>query len=238
MTTRNEQEAKVQGLELGADDYLIKPLNLLELSARIKSMLRLKALHDELQEANRTLAMQNDVLQTLSTTDPLMKIYNRLFFEKRFKYEFQRAQRYSKSLALMELDLDYFKRINDTYGHPFGDLVLQRVAELLITSVRASDIVARWGGEEIVILLPELNLDQAKQAAERIRSIIESTEFCDSDITMRETVSIGVIVYPDSRVYRYQDMFKFVDEALYFAKEAGRNCVRVSLDSKGGDKNP
>ena len=133
MTAR--RTGKVEGLELGADDYLIKPFDMLELSARVKSMLRLKALQDALMEKNRELdrankeleEKRNELLQ-LSRTDGLTGLINRRHFEERLAQEFARSERYRTPLSCFLLDIDHFKKVNDTWGHPFGDVVLREVA--------------------------------------------------------------------------------------------------------------
>jgi len=228
MTARDDVQTKVEGLELGADDYLIKPLNPLELLARVKSMLRLKRLQDEVIRTNERLTAINERLQALSTTDGLLGISNRMSFDKRIAYEFQRSDRYGKPLALLILDLDHFKRVNDTHGHPFGDKVLKAIADLLVDSVRQVDFVARYGGEEMVVALPETNRDQALIVAERIRSRVEALEVVDGDIRSGVTVSIGLSVCPHEIVGNVKALLKEADDALYRAKQDGRNCIRVA----------
>ena len=227
MTAREDLQNQLEAVEMGADDYLIKPLNPLELQARVMSMLRLKTLQDELMRTNQRLKNMNEHLQDLSTTDPLLGIYNRLFFNKRIDYEFQRANRYQKSLTLLMLDLDHFKNVNDTYGHPFGDMVLQKVSGLLLTSVRQVDIVARYGGEEFVVALPETNIEQAMIVAERIRTAVESAVTKDGDTSVKVTISTGMAVCPDESIDSVDGLLKLADDALYEAKKAGRNCIRV-----------
>jgi two-component system cell cycle response regulator len=226
MTSSDDVQAKVEGLEIGADDFLLKPLNWLELSARVKSMLRLKTLQDELVNANERLRDVNEHLEELSTTDALMGIYNRLFFQKRISYEFQRTQRYSKPLSLLIMDLDHFKQINDQYGHLFGDLVLKQVAEMLRQTVRQVDILARYGGEEIVVICPETDSKGAMILAERIRSSIEAREFGDEQQKTKLTVSLGLVEVPNEKIHDVSEMLRVADEALYRAKSAGRNCFR------------
>ncbi len=232
MTARDDVQTKVEGLEMGADDYLIKPLNPLELEARVKSMLRLKVLQDELVSANEKLRAVNEHLQELSTTDPLMGIFNRMYFNKRIGYEFQRAERYRNPLALLMLDLDHFKRVNDNYGHPIGDQVLKKIADLLMENVRQVDIVARYGGEEIVIALPETDSKQALVVAERIRSEVEKTKVEHDGTSVKVTVSIGLSVVPDDAIETVEDLLKASDDALYDAKKAGRNCIRIAEKAK------
>ncbi len=155
MTAREEPSFKVEGLDLGADDYLIKPLNLFELGARVRSMLRIKSLQDELLSANARLQDINEKLHELSMTDTLTGLYNRLFFTKRFAYEFQRSDRYRSPLTCVMIDIDHFKRVNDTHGHQVGDTVLKGVSKVLNSAIRKVDILARYGGEEIVVVLTE-----------------------------------------------------------------------------------
>jgi diguanylate cyclase (GGDEF)-like protein len=230
MTAGDDVKTRVECLEIGADDYLTKPLNPLELEARVKSMLRLKNLQDEIQHSNDRLKSMNEYLQQLSTTDALMNISNRLFFNKRIQYEFQRAGRYDKPLALLILDIDHFKNINDTFGHPFGDEVLREIAKLLLDSVREVDIVARYGGEEIVVAMPETDQENALVVAERIRSVIESHTISKGQQKASVTVSLGLAVCPADCISSVDDLLKAADDALYLAKKDGRNCIKTSHD--------
>ena len=225
ITARDDMQTKVDALQLGADDYLVKPINQAELLARVKSMLRLKKLQDELLRANEDLKRMNQRLQEISTVDPLMGIYNRLYFEKRFRYEFQRASRYRSKLALLMLDIDHFKRVNDKLGHQFGDYALKECARLLLDSVRQVDIVARYGGEELVVACPETNLEQAMIVAERIRSRIEAHRFEFAGKTTPLTISIGIAVFPGEGIDSLDKLVTKADEALYRAKDKGRNTV-------------
>jgi two-component system, cell cycle response regulator len=232
MTARDDIQLKVEGLEMGADDYLIKPLNALELAARVKSMLRLKALQDELMETNNRLRNVNERLQELSMTDSLTGLYNRLFFQKRITYEYQRAMRYRKPLALLMLDLDHFKKVNDTFGHQFGDYVLHHASSLLAGCVRQVDILARYGGEEIVVACPETDVAKSLIVAERIRTKLESAEFKKDSANTKITASIGISVCPDDRIKDADELLRTADEALYRAKQDGRNCIRIAFNDK------
>lgn len=229
VTARSDLQTKVEGLELGADDYLVKPLNRLELLARVKSMMRLKTLQDDLVATNKKLQAINDRLQELSMTDPLMEICNRLYFERRIVYEFQRADRYRTPLALLMLDLDHFKNVNDNHGHLYGDYVLKHTAEVLASTVRQVDIVARYGGEEIVIACPETDRSQSRIVAERIRSAVDRTVFSHEGVESHITVSIGIAVCPDADIKSAEELLNKADEALYVAKDEGRNCVRSAF---------
>ncbi|ADO74218.1 Response regulator/GGDEF domain protein [Stigmatella aurantiaca DW4/3-1] len=238
LMTARQAAGKVEGLELGADDYLVKPFDMLELSARVKSMLRLKALQDalieknrELDRANKELARKREELLTLSRTDPLTSLSNRRYFEERLAEEFARARRYRSPLSLVMLDIDHFKRINDTYGHPFGDEVLRAVALVSRTRLREVDLLARYGGEELIALLPETSPADALRACERVREAIESLrlDYRASDGTSQKvscTASLGLASLPSVPLQTAEDLLRAADECLYKAKEAGRNRVR------------
>ncbi|HVG60050.1 MAG TPA: diguanylate cyclase [Hyalangium sp.] len=238
LMTARQAAGKVEGLELGADDYLVKPFDMLELGARVKSMLRLKALQDalveknrELDKANKELARKREELLTLSRTDPLTGLYNRRYFEERLTEEFARARRYRAPLSLAMLDVDFFKRINDTYGHPFGDEVLRAVATVTRARLREVDLLARYGGEELIALLPETSPAEALSACERIREAIEALqlEYSGQDgakKVVRCTASMGLASLPSPTLQTPEELLRAADECLYAAKGAGRNRVR------------
>lgn len=163
----------------------------------------------------------------MAITDGLTRIYNHRFFQELFEKEFKRASRYNTVFSLIMLDIDYFKAINDTYGHLFGDEILRDIAALVKGCLRSMDILSRYGGEEFAILLPETDLDSGILTAERIRRTVESHAFSYTDgQEIRVTVSQGVTVYPSPGVESRSDILSKADAALYEAKEAGRNCVR------------
>jgi diguanylate cyclase (GGDEF)-like protein len=238
LMTARQAAGKVEGLELGADDYLVKPFDMLELGARVKSMLRLKALQDalveknrELDKANKELARKREELLALSRTDALTGLSNRRYFEERIQEEFARARRYRAPLSLVMLDIDYFKRINDTYGHPFGDEVLRAVAQVTRARLREVDMLARYGGEELIALLPETSPADALRACERVREAIEGLqlEYQAQDGTKKEvrcTASLGLASIPSPTLQTPEELMRAADECLYAAKGAGRNRVR------------
>src|SRR5688572_18701649 len=168
LTGEDEQEDKVQGLELGADDYITKPFQYPELLARVRAGKRIVDLQKELVETNRRLEL-------LSITDGLTKLHNHRFFQDELARAFEESHRYQRPLSLAMIDIDFFKKVNDTYGHAVGDDVLKRVAEIYRESVRSTDLVARYGGEEFAVMMPETDLEDAMTFAEKIRSIIETT---------------------------------------------------------------
>jgi diguanylate cyclase (GGDEF)-like protein len=164
----------------------------------------------------------------MAITDGLTRIYNHRFFQELLEKEFKRSNRYKSFFSLIMLDIDFFKRINDTYGHLFGDEILKEMAALFKGCLRNIDILARYGGEEFAILLPETELESATQTAERIRQAVEAHDFAaSSGNPVKVTVSQGVTSYPSPGIESRSDILAKADAALYEAKEAGRNCVRV-----------
>nr|WP_233278018.1 diguanylate cyclase [Myxococcus stipitatus] len=238
LMTARQAAGKVEGLELGADDYLVKPFDMLELSARVKSMLRLKVLQDtlveknrELDKANKELARRREELLALSRTDALTGLFNRRCFEERLTEEFARSRRYQSPLSLVMLDIDHFKRINDTFGHPFGDQVLKAVAQTARTRLREVDVLARYGGEEFIALLPETNPVDALKVCERVREAIaglgvEHVGVEGKRQEVRLTASLGVATVPSADLNSAEALLRAADAGLYAAKGAGRNRVR------------
>ncbi|MDQ7050066.1 MAG: GGDEF domain-containing protein [Enterobacterales bacterium] len=163
-------------------------------------------------------------LEKLSTTDQLTGLNNRRYFDKQFKLEIQKVQRFSTELSLMMLDLDHFKTINDQFGHPIGDQVLKEFSQLLQSKIRATDILSRWGGEEFIILMPQTSLSNAAIFAEKIRSMIKRHTF---ETISQLTISIGITSVELDSNGENNAMSK-VDKALYQAKRAGRDRVFVS----------
>jgi two-component system, cell cycle response regulator len=174
----------------------------------------------------------NARLEALAHTDPLTQVLNRRALTLRLTSELDRARRYNSVVTLLMIDLDHFKRINDTHGHLTGDDALREVALLLQHAVRSVDVVARYGGEEFVVVLPETAEVGAVAFAERIRERIEAQPFAvigaeGSSGGLRLTASIGVATFPSVRVDTAEDLFAQADAALYRAKADGRNCVRT-----------
>ncbi|MCO4101126.1 MAG: diguanylate cyclase [Gemmatimonas sp.] len=180
------------------------------------------------QMVENTMA-DNARLEQLAQTDPLTQLLNRRALTERITAEMERALRYDSTLALLMIDLDHFKKVNDTYGHLVGDDVLRDVGQLLSDTIRGSDIVARYGGEEFLVLLPETDDDGAETFANRLREAVEEHLFARESLAepLRLTASIGVAVYPAARIESVEDLFARADAALYRAKADGRNRVRL-----------
>lgn len=163
-------------------------------------------------------------LALLATQDPLTGLYNRRELEQQFHDELTRAARYERPLGLLWIDVDSFKAINDRFGHLVGDEVLRRLARLLQNNIRNVDYAARWGGEELVIVLPEVGLPEATDMAERLRRLVASCRVDIGDGVVSATVSIGVAAYPEHG-QTVEELFEAADAAMYRAKHAGRNRV-------------
>jgi diguanylate cyclase (GGDEF)-like protein len=212
LTARHtDQEEIIRGLELGANDYITKPFNNEELLARVAVMVRVKTAEDKVRH--------------LSQTDDLTGMYNRRFLQARLEEELARATRYRTSLACVLLDIDHFKKVNDTHGHAAGDELLRQVAGVIRSHVRKSDLAVRYGGEEFLLILFENDLAGARRVAERIRADVASRAFSWNGLTLRATISSGVAVYPHQTVSSPDELIGRADTALYEAKASGRNMV-------------
>lgn len=220
LTGEDEQADKIEGLELGADDYITKPFQSPELLARIRAGKRIVDLQKELMDKNRRLEL-------LSITDGLTKLHNHRYFQDELARAFEESERYERPLSLAMIDIDFFKKVNDTYGHAAGDDILKSVARLYRDSVRATDLVARYGGEEFAVMMPETNLDEAAQFAEKIRSMIESTPMETQAGALKVTVSLGLASVPHAKIHTPKELIVAADKALYRAKRNGRNQVQT-----------
>lgn len=172
----------------------------------------------------------------LSMHDHLTGLYNTRLFHDTLKSQFSLAERHGHNLTLLLLDVDRFKRVNDTYGHQVGDRVLTTIAQKVTGVVRAGDMVARVGGEEFAVILPETDTEGGAELAERIRANIEQTTLTlAGNVSLAVTVSIGVAGLNTLNAETTTELFASVDAALYEAKNSGRNCVRVAHKVPLGD---
>jgi diguanylate cyclase (GGDEF)-like protein len=217
LTGQNDPEHKVTGLELGAVDYVSKPFHKAELLARVRTVLRIKR--------------QSDKLAEQAQTDVLTGLRNRTALQERLVEALAAAQRYGRISSLVMIDLDHFKAVNDTYGHLFGDSVLQALARVLDQTARKTDVACRYGGEEFAVLLSDANLEQGLRAAERMRVAIAALVLTAGNTPVRVTASLGVAstaqwLQPD--VLSPSQLIAAADAALYQAKRAGRNQVAAA----------
>jgi two-component system cell cycle response regulator len=230
-TALDTTENKVEGLEAGADDYITKPIDFPELKARLRSMLRIKRLQEELEERERQLLEANQRLRHMSQTDGLTGVDNRRHLEERIDEMFEHARRLNEPFACVMCDLDRFKHVNDTYGHQAGDAVLKQFARILRHEVREIDRVGRYGGEEFMMLLPGTVLDAAMTFAERVRKQVEANTFTFDGGSLKRTASFGVAAWPHPRIGDAEMLVRAADDALYVAKETGRNkAIRFDSD--------
>ncbi|GAM09230.1 response regulator PleD [Geobacter sp. OR-1] len=218
LTARETRELKIKGLEQGASDYVTKPFDPGELVARVKVQLKLKLLQDELKRSN-------EMLKELSNTDPLTQLFNRRYMMEVLDREIQRTARKGSPISILLIDIDHFKKVNDTYGHQLGDVVLVNVANVIRKYLRTYDVAARYGGEEFVAILPETPLDEAITVAERIRAATQQSSFSNKLQSLKITISIGVATFPMPGLDSVDDLIRIADEGLYRAKSEGRNRV-------------
>lgn len=226
VTALNEIEDKIKGIEAGADDFICKPFNKLELLARVKSLLRIKHLHDELERKIQELEATQKKLYQLAITDGLTGLHNYRYFNEQLLHELSRARRHNLHVSVAMMDIDYFKTYNDTHGHPAGDDVLKTIAGLLHTNIREIDVAARYGGEEFALILVETGKTPASIVAHKISKLIENFKFAhqESQPNGNLTVSMGVASFPDD-TQNPEMLVTLADKRLYKAKALGRNRV-------------
>jgi diguanylate cyclase (GGDEF)-like protein len=221
LTSKNTKDETVEGLEAGADDYIVKPFNQQELSVRLRAGKRIIDLQLSLMEAR-------EELREKASKDLLTMLPNRAAIVGTLEQEVARCHRDQRSVGVILLDIDHFKKVNDTFGHFAGDAVLRETAARLRSSMRPYDQVGRYGGEEFLVVLPNCELEPAANQAERMRQRLEESKvLADAGTEISVTASFGVTISDLSD--RSPDLFvRVADEALYRAKAGGRNRV-VSL---------
>jgi len=222
LTGKKDIDNIVKGLETGADDYLAKPFDRRELLSRIKVGLRLIGFEKALREANQKL-------HALATTDSLTGIFNRRAIFERLSGEISRTIRENSPFCLIMLDIDYFKKVNDTYGHSAGDKVLVEIVKRIKSELRPHDDIGRYGGEEFLVGISKTDSKISRVIAERLRICICERPFQIECRKIDVSISLGVVNFMPSRDNHINDfleaMIKAADIALYKAKEAGRNRV-------------
>ena len=241
-TAHGDSDFLKHAIELGVRGYVMKPMNLFKLidgiivaseSRMLRKKLELININLEKQVHQRTIQLETTIkeleinskkLLYEATHDHLTSLYNRQKLTEELKQEILREHRYKRNLAIVMFDIDLFKNINDTYGHDIGDDVLVEISNISTNHIRNVDTLARWGGEEFLLLLPETSLDDAYNVADKLRIDIESTAFSELEVS-QITASFGVSIFKENDT---KDTFlKRVDEALYEAKNNGRNQVVI-----------
>ncbi|RJP86607.1 MAG: diguanylate cyclase [Desulfobacteraceae bacterium] len=220
ITSKNEEEDETKGLELGAIDYIIKPFSMPIVKARVKNLMQMKK--------------QQDILENLSLIDGLTGIPNRRYFDLMLHHEWQRAMRTETALALIMIDIDFFKTYNDYYGHVSGDECLKSVAQALTASInRSMDFIARYGGEEFAVILPGTSIEGALTLGENMRQNVMNLGIAHKQSLAADfiTISLGVANIIPKKEYGQRLLIEGADKALYEAKRNSRNiCRRCSTE--------
>jgi diguanylate cyclase (GGDEF)-like protein len=230
LSAKDRKQDIIAGLSSGADDYMTKPVNFLELKARLQTGKRIVDLEDKL------LLIQNQ-LKDIASRDSLTKLWNRAEILKFLREEMERGRRESKPVGVIMVDVDYFKKINDVFGHDIGDAALLQVVSRVKRKVRTSDKVGRYGGDEIIIILPNCAQTEMKKVAERLRFSIARRGIKTELDTIPLTISAGGACSENIPQPTAEKLIKASDEALFEAKNQGRNCVVVEILSPKGRKN-
>ena len=242
ITSHASLETAVSAIRHGAYDYLFKPFEDLDLiSAAARRALEMviltrenRRLMESLEKKNVQLQNANRILQDLACRDGLTRLFNHRYFQDVIHNEIHRAKRNGGVFSLLFLDLDHFKHYNDMHGHLEGDRLLRKVGEILLKSVRRSDIVARYGGEEFVVMMPATPKKNAAVMGEKLRRYIENFPFPgrESQPLKKVTVSVGIASFPEDGAER-PELVERADGAMYRAKKLGRNSVWTAKTEDG-----
>ncbi|MDT5270827.1 MAG: hypothetical protein QOH49_3013 [Acidobacteriota bacterium] len=247
LSALDDTDTKVRGLALGANDYVSKPFRVEELLARVSVAIRLKLERDRLRQRAEELRRSAEAASEMSMTDALTGLLNRYGLHRALQRELSEARRYARPLSCLLIDIDFFKAVNDTYGHAAGDTALMQIARLLLDNVRhplerrelprgtdrressasvRADVVCRYGGEEFLILAPETSVEGAVTLGNKIRLAVSARTFGEGAHVFPLTLSTGVAQLGDDE--SGNDMIARADEALYHAKQTGRDRVEAA----------
>lgn len=233
ITARSESDDIVRGFEAGGLDYITKPFNPRELFARIQTHLELRrsrqalrSYSEQLERRNEELNRARESLEVMARIDPLTGLANRRYALERLEAEISRSSRHNEPFSLAMADIDDFKLVNDTHGHEGGDVVLKSAADTLAASVRKEDMVARWGGEEFLLMFPRLSIGDAVKAAEKLRAAVEAGAPSYRGKKLRVTVTIGVAEY--DHALGMDPNISRADGAMYEGKRTSKNRVTAT----------
>lgn len=221
LTSKDRKEDILEGFRAGADDYIIKPFDALELRARLQTGKRIVDLQNQLIQSNLKL-------KELAREDSLTKLWNRAAIIQLLEDELHRSQRENRPVGIILVDIDYFKNINDTYGHLVGDTVLLEVTARLKQKIRRYDKVGRYGGDEILVVLPNCGLIEVEEVAERLRLSVCKSKIQTDVGSLDVTLSLGAFSSEKQLDISAENLIKASDNALYQAKRSGRNCVVIN----------
>jgi diguanylate cyclase (GGDEF)-like protein len=225
LTAQHREDGLVTAMEAGADDYIVKPFKQDELKVRLRAGRRIIELQNELLTAR-------EFLQDKASHDSLTGLWNREEILCILGHELARAEREGHSVSAIMADLDYFKKVNDTYGHMAGDMVLFTTAGRMHSQMRTYDSIGRYGGEEFLIILPECGKRCALTFADRLRSFIAGNEVDTPEGLISVTISLGIAVAGNGRNMNADSLIRAADKALYEAKAKGRNRVEIFSDGE------
>ena len=212
---RSTNGTAVNGHDIGEESVQLEDGDRIEIGA---ILLKFSYQDTEIEEVHQNL-------YDSAVRDSLTNAYNKRYLADRFQQEFTYARRHDEFIHLLLFDIDHFKSVNDEHGHVVGDLVLREVSQLVTRKIRHEDIFARWGGEEFVVLMRGISVENAHLVAERLRKAIAELQVAHGDIKLSITVSMGVVSGPTENCFSPDDMFRSVDTLLYQAKKSGRNRV-------------
>lgn len=223
ISSNNSTEAIIEALDSGSDDYIIKPFVPLELLARIRTHFRIRDLHAELLSANQRLV-------ELVDTDDLTGLFNMRSLYQRLEFEMERGKRFGRDVCVIMMDMDYFKTVNDGHDHLFGSFVLSEIGKLIKANTRNIDIPARYGGDEFLVVLTEVENRGAMLFCERLRKSIENHTFVNGEDSIKLTISLGFAITAPGENITATELVRRADHALYEAKHSGRNQTRFYTD--------
>lgn len=232
MTSHASIDNSIDALKKGAFDYILKPFDNLDVItdaanraiANLSGIRRQQYLLNTLARQNQELDSLNKEFREMAIRDGLTGLFNHRYAKDRLDEEFDRATRFSRDLALLFMDLDHFKFFNDTHGHQAGDEILQILAGLMMRSIRDSDTLARWGGEEFIVIAPETGEEDGCKLAEKIRKVVAKHPFPNADNQPLGCVSLSIGISSRSdATENAEKLLRFADDAVYAAKDSGRN---------------
>ena len=241
MTSHASIDNSIGALKKGAFDYILKPFEDLDIVvdaanravANLSGIRRQQYLLNTLNRQNEELGHLNKKFREMAIRDGLTGLYNHRYAKERLEAEFDRSKRFGRSLSVLFMDLDNFKFYNDTHGHQAGDEVLQMLAALMLDAVRESDTLARWGGEEFIVIAPETGEEEGCELAERVREAVATHSFPNGENQPLGIVSLSVgIASRSDSIGSYEQLVGLADDAVYSAKDGGRNRTVFCTASK------